>query len=446
MGWDDALFVPGQQMLKPFECVLCYEVVKDVLRGLPEMLPRIQEGVPCLKETSFSGSNQVGSGEETNYDEFLTRQPITSTNHAPRYVRSQMNNFGHTSSPLTCSWTGEVKDVDRHRGQCEAGASVVLMEALKIGDADAVIPLMKKVDINRFFYVDGTGVKPPNGSATALQWSIFMKKTENFKVLLMKNDVDVNKSSSIINSPLAWTAALSKLDLFKLLFTKDSLDIAALLVQLSINGNVDAVKTILSTDETNVNACVPGFNNSTALFAASEHGRTEVVKLLLATDGIDVNKGLDGCSNLCIASCRGHVEVVKLLLAKAGIEMTMSLYGASQNGRTDVVKALLENAKADVDASLPDGTTVLITALGGGRTEIIKMLLDVEGIDVEKKTEDGLTALAVAKKYQNADIVALLKPNTNKKDPAKKCWQSRSLPRTQVWVICLSQPNSTTIF
>lgn len=139
------------------------------------------------------------------------------------------------------------------------------------------------------------------------------------------------------------------------------------------------------------------------------------MKLLLATDGIDVNKGLDGCSDLCIASCRGHVEVVKHLLAKAGIEMTMSLYGASQNGRTDVVKALLENAKADVDASLPNGTTVLIAASGGGRTEIVKMLLDVGGIDVEKKTEDGLTALAVAKKYQNADIIALLKPNTSKK-------------------------------
>jgi ankyrin repeat protein len=120
----------------------------------------------------------------------------------------------------------------------------------------------------------------------------------------------------------------------------------------------------------------------TPLFFASEEGRLEVVQALLHMEGIDINKAdVYGWTPFYIASEKGHLEVVQALLGKDGIDIN----------------------KAD-----NDGMSPLYAASCYGHLEVVQALLGKEGIDINKADIGGWTPLHVASYNGHLEMVQAL--------------------------------------
>ena len=79
-----------------------------------------------------------------------------------------------------------------------------------------------------------------------------------------------------------------------------------------------------------------------------------------------------------------------------------SLMLASQEGRLDVVQALLAKS-ADVNAKTNKGVTALMLASENGYLDVVQILLS-KGADVNAEDKDGKTALSLAKRKGNSYI------------------------------------------
>jgi len=82
-------------------------------------------------------------------------------------------------------------------------------------------------------------------------------------------------------------------------------------------------------------------------------GRTDMVKLLLE-DG-RANPGADYNGSIHSASNRGHIEVVKLLLQDPRVDPStrdnLAVHVAKQNGHTEIVKLLLQHPRVQTTYS-----------------------------------------------------------------------------------------------
>ena len=219
-------------------------------------------------------------------------------------------------------------------------------------------------------------------------------------------------------------------------------------------GHTEAVRVLAGDPRCDVNRATDDAWGTTALWLASDAGHAEVVRVL-AEAGASVNKATedDGTPPLW-AACqggydavvavllahgadpnrcpeddervsplwkavqKGHAGCVALLLRDAtGVEVnatraadgSTSLYTASQDGRADLVAALLA-AGADPNLARTDfGTTPLLVACERGH-EACAVLLISAGANVAKGRADvpGITPLALACRAGLADLVSLL--------------------------------------
>jgi hypothetical protein len=113
---------------------------------------------------------------------------------------------------------------------------------------------------------------------------------------------------------------------------------------------------------------------------ASREGRTEIVKVLLDA-GADVSykESSHGRTALMLAANTGYPEIVEMLIS----------HGANV---------------ADTDSA---GNTALMEASGAGRIATIQVLI-AAGADVNQKTADGMTALSYAVQEQMDEAVYVL--------------------------------------
>jgi len=87
------------------------------------------------------------------------------------------------------------------------------------------------------------------------------------------------------------------------------------LILASDKGHTENVKLLLSVEGIDVNKA--DNHGNTALILASHRGHTEVVKLLLSVEGIDVNKANnDGCTALFKASHKEMKALLRVKGAK----------------------------------------------------------------------------------------------------------------------------------
>ena len=157
------------------------------------------------------------------------------------------------------------------------------------------------------------------------------------------------------------------------------------------------------------------------LIQASEKGNFADVQAVL-TDGADINATevredsgvyVRGLTALMMASTNGRTEVVKLLLDK-GAEVNLknnygitALFMASANGHTEIVKLLLDKGAEVNVKNTDDGVTALFMASANGHTGIVKLLLD-KGADVNVKNTYGITALFMASAHGHTEVARLL--------------------------------------
>ena len=130
------------------------------------------------------------------------------------------------------------------------------------------------------------------------------------------------------------------------------------------------------------------------LHLACKNGQLSLIKNLLKAK-VNIN-ALDskGKSSLDLAVIEGNIAVTNLLISEgANIEMkdSFALLYACENGRTKIVKILLENG-ADINSKINDGTSAIHLAASSGKLDLIDFLLQ-KGFDINCENNDRLTPL-----------------------------------------------------
>ena len=173
----------------------------------------------------------------------------------------------------------------------------------------------------------------------------------------------------------------------------------------------------------------------TPVLLAMQHHHTETV-LALIERGADVTLAALGVTPLG-AGCRQGMrpEILQALLEAGAIQRAREprhrsypLRAASRNGRTWIVKALLQEG-VPIDAGLPNWTALMV-ASKAAKLETAHFLIDA-GADVNARTIDGRTALSLARMGRRKDIIELLLRSGARESVTKTKERGRS-PRQQV--------------
>jgi ankyrin repeat protein len=186
---------------------------------------------------------------------------------------------------------------------------------------------------------------------------------------------------------------------------------ATALSKAAEGGHVDAVKQLLEAG-----AKPEGEGNRQVLsLSHTEPTHDKIFDLV-------VRAGADGPSKHALvgAACAGRMDIVRknlergmdpdatVLVRRASINGISPLVCAAENGRADVVDALLD-AGADVNkgTGYKRNDTPLLMASENGHTEVVRLLLNA-GADVSRSDVDAITALGKAAREGHYQIVKLL--------------------------------------
>ena len=109
---------------------------------------------------------------------------------------------------------------------------------------------------------------------------------------------------------------------------------------------------------------------------------------------------VDGCRRLLIAGDVRANDVVHALSGGTALHAGIA--------HRAVVKLLIEDFRADVNARRRDGSTALMDACEAGDLEIARELLDIYGADPHAEDRDGHTALDLAREHGHSKVAALV--------------------------------------
>ena len=155
---------------------------------------------------------------------------------------------------------------------------------------------------------------------TPLSWASQRGHGAVVRLLLTRDDVDVNSKDNDSRTPLSWAAE---------------------------KGHKAVVRLLLARGDVDVDS--KGNDSRTPLSWAAEKGHEAVVLLLLVRNDVDVDsKGNDGRSPLSWAAEKGHEAIVQLLLAQDDVDVDSKdndsrtpLSWAGENGHDSIVRLLL---------------------------------------------------------------------------------------------------------
>lgn len=226
-------------------------------------------------------------------------------------------------------------------GQAATPLGISLVEAVRSGDKERLRALLKEPDAVNAPVPDGT---------TALHWATDLDDSEAIE-LLIRAGADVKAVNRYGVTPL-YSAAL--------------------------NGNAGVIELLLEAGA-DVNAALP--EGETALMTAARTGKPEAVKVLLAHGAhVALREGWKQQTALMWAVHEGNNEAAKLLLDAGADLQVRSRFGftpmlfAARQGQLATID-LLVGYGADVNDTLPDGTSALVVAIQGVSYEAAARLL-----------------------------------------------------------------------
>ena len=213
----------------------------------------------------------------------------------------------------------------------------------------------------------------------------------------------VSKGAKAKSKAMVDAAGEGHLGVVKFLLANGAKAKSVAMVDAVLGGHLEVVKFLLSEGaDIFIKAAV--FIDNVLQLAAS-YGHLDLVKFLVEEDKrLDINATSTEGSAFTLAARRGHVEVVKYLLDK-GVDINQgsktALQRASYRGQLAVVKELIRRG-ADVNKADMFGLTPLMSAVLSDQNglEIVKALVEQGKADLTKKDKDGETALAVARNHQ----------------------------------------------
>jgi hypothetical protein len=180
-----------------------------------------------------------------------------------------------------------------------------------------------------------------------------------------------------------------------------------------MKGDVEGVRSILTSSKISPNNKNSSDKQMTALCAASKIGNIEIVRLLLEAHADIEAKDLNEETPLMLACLEGHADVVRILLeANAdvnakNIKGDTPLIFAADSGDADTVRILLKAGANINTGNIINNATPICYAAFKGHANIVRMLIEA-GADVNKATKNGITPLITATDKQRSDIVRIL--------------------------------------
>jgi ankyrin repeat protein len=180
------------------------------------------------------------------------------------------------------------------------------------------------------------------------------------------------------------------------------------LINAAANDDVEVLKLMIKAG-LNVNA--KNHAGKTALANAAESGKGEALKALIEAGAEmsltpqELNQALEvAIRNEDLDSVRTFIAAGADVNVKSDANDTTLLMQASEKAKPEVLKVLI-HAGADLNSVDDGGWTAIMHA---DEVENVRLLINA-GADMTIRTKDGLTALGMALKYEQPEIVALLK-------------------------------------
>ncbi|XP_067668390.1 putative ankyrin repeat protein RF_0381 [Haliotis asinina] len=183
------------------------------------------------------------------------------------------------------------------------------------------------------------------------------------------------------------------------------------LYNASRDGDLEAVRRILSVGLANVNCRVDG---RTPMMAAAWNRHSDVVDLLVK-ENANVTLVDDHKNTVLHYACRGgDIETVEFVISlnavginSKGYKTGTPLMVAAQHGHRKVVELLLRNG---ANASYVDvvGDNLLIWACEGGDVETVKLVLSLNIVDVNSHGCRSKTPVIEAAQHGHRDVVEFL--------------------------------------
>jgi ankyrin repeat protein len=227
------------------------------------------------------------------------------------------------------------------------------------------------------------------------------------KTLLSSPEIALDVPDSEMKTPLASASASGYTEIAKLLLSHSAepdpcdLDHRTPLSWAAANGHVAVVDLLLTQVAIDMNR--KDGKGMTALCHAAAAGHTSVVKRLLAEPKVKVNtQDKRGRTPLCWALKKQHASVAKILVSDRRVNVTVRdkktgrdpLLIAAENGRRDVVEALLQRPDIDLNAYKDAGLTYTLGAIEGGKESIFRLIQSLSNINTEEFPRRAVTRAA----------------------------------------------------
>ncbi len=224
---------------------------------------------------------------------------------------------------------------------------------------------------------------------------------EIVKLLVSAYCVDVNARTLYGQTPLQLAAQNGYIEIVMLLVSEFAAEVKTQtkagqtpLHSLARDGHIDAVKLFVCEFDADVN--IKAKDGHTPLHWLAKEGHVEMIKLFVAKFRADVNiKNDDGLTPLHWLA--QHIEAMRISTTELQVDLDknewMPLHRLAQDGNIEMVKLLVTEFGADVDAKDKDGQTPLHWAAENGHLEMMKLLVTELGASVDAKDKDGQTPL-----------------------------------------------------
>jgi ankyrin repeat protein len=309
-----------------------------------------------------------------------------------------------------------------------AASDVRVIDAVRARDAARVRALIKEgADVN---------VRQGDG-ATALHWAVHLDDPDLVSVLISAGaKADVADDTGV--TPLYLACLNRRGALVQTLLTAGANPNAALvtgetvLMTCARAGEATGVRALL-TRGANANAKESGHSQTALMWAAAERHPDAIAALIEA--GADVRARSRDYAQTVTSEVtqRAGREELNYTVTRGG---STALLFAARSGDVESARRLLA-AGADVNDTLPDGTSVLVLAAHSGHAAVAALLLD-KGANPDA-ADIGYTALhaaVVRSDLQTVQALVAHKANVNavitKGTPVRRNSQDFELPKTLI--------------